>query len=398
MRPHLSDWVEEYGLAGREHCLRVPPSAPLVGRALEALDLRGSAGVNVVAIERASGLSRELFRPVASTVLQAGDVLLIDLFSSAVDIAEISRRFGLEPLPLAGVYFLDRSQEIGMVEVMVPPTSNLIDKTVVTARFRSERDLNVIGLRRGGIPHAGSVVQERLQVGDTLLLIGPWRAIRRLQSDWRDLIVLALPAELDEVLPAPRRMPHALATLALVVFLMVTGVVPNVVAALVGCLLLGLLRCVDVTSAYRSIHWQSLVLIVGMMPFAIALQRTGGFDLAAAALVDTLGGIGTHAVLAGLFVLTALLGLFISNTATAILVAPIALDVADQLGASPYPFAMIVALAASAAFMTPVSSPVNALVVAPGNYRFADFVRVGVPFTLIVMAASVVLVPWILPP
>ena len=134
-----------------------------------------------------------------------------------------------------------------------------------------------------------------------------------------------------------------------------------------------------------------------MLPFSLALQRTGGVDLAADALIAAVGGAGPRVVLASLFAITAILGLFISNTATAVLMAPVALAMAEDLGASPYPFAMIVALAASAAFMTPVSSPVNTLVVGPGNYAFGDFVKVGVPFTLVVMVVSVVLVPMLLP-
>ncbi|MGE0151456.1 MAG: SLC13 family permease [Reyranellaceae bacterium] len=397
-RPRLAQWIEEYELGGREHRLRVAADSPLVGRTLKELDLRGSAGVNIVALERAGRFSRQTVLPTAASELRAGDVLFLDLFLPAIDIAAVSRRFGLEPLPLSGDYFHDRRQDIGMVEVMVPPESRLIGRTVVEARFRSDLDLNVIGLRRGGVPHRGSVLNEKLQLGDTLLLIGPWRAIRRLQADRMDLFVLNLPAEMDEVAPVASRAPQALATLALVVILMVSGAVPNVIAALIGCLLLGLLRCIDGNSAYRSIQWQTLILIVGMMPFAAALQKTGGIDLAASALIALSGGAGIHAVLAMLFAVTAVLGLFISNTATAILMAPVAVTVAQGLGASPYPFAMVVALAASAAFMTPVSSPVNALVVGPGNYTFADFVRLGVPFALVCLVATVFLVPWILPP
>ena len=151
------------------------------------------------------------------------------------------------------------------------------------------------------------------------------------------------------------------------------------------------------SSAYRSIDWKTLVLIVGMLPFSVALQRTGGVDLAAEGLRAVTSGAGAYVVLATLFAITALLGMFISNTATAVLMAPVALAIAKDMHASPYPFAMIVALAASTAFMTPVSSPVSTLVVTPGNYTFGDFVRVGVPFSLIVMVVSVLLVPWLLP-
>ncbi|MBL8794551.1 MAG: anion permease, partial [Planctomycetia bacterium] len=139
------------------------------------------------------------------------------------------------------------------------------------------------------------------------------------------------------------------------------------------------------------------VLIVGMLPFSLALQRTGGVTLMADGLMAVIGGAGARVVLASLFAITALLGMFISNTATAVLMAPVALAVAAEMRASPYPFAMIVALAASTAFMTPVSSPVNTLVVTPGNYTFGDFVRIGVPFSFIVLVVCVMLVPWLLP-
>jgi di/tricarboxylate transporter len=185
--------------------------------------------------------------------------------------------------------------------------------------------------------------------------------------------------------------------LALVVALMVWGVVPNVQAALFGCLLLGLFRCIDMAGAYRAIHWQSLILIVGMLPFSLALQRTGGVEIAARTLLDTFDGGSPRLLLALIYLSTAALSLFISNTATAVLMAPMALAVADGIGASPHPFAMTVALAASAAFVTPVSSPVNTLVAGPGNYRFGDFVRIGLPFAAITMIACVLLIPVVLP-
>src|SRR5262249_8161724 len=148
---------------------------------------------------------------------------------------------------------------------------------------------------------------------------------------------------------------------------------------------------------YASINWKTLVLIVGMLPFSVALQRTGAVEMVANGLLSAVGGAGHHAVLACLFAITAVLGMFISNTATAVLMAPIARAMARDLGASPYPFAMIVALAASTAFMTPVSSPVNTLVVGPGNYTFGDFVRIGVPFSFMVLIVCVIMIPLLLP-
>jgi di/tricarboxylate transporter len=396
--PGLQRWIEQYSLAEREKRARISPGSPLVGKRLDELSLR-SAGVNLLAIERGTGLTAKLLRPTARTELQVDDVLLADADISSEGSNELWHSLKLEPLPLSdtGNYFVHLSQEIGAAEVILPAESRLIGQTVLEAGVRSEYGLTVIGLRHGSKVVAHRLLEERLKIGDTLLLIGFWSDIRNLQSDMDDIVVLNMPAELREVLPAARRAPHALAVLGLVVALMISGLVPNVQAALIGCLLMGLLGCVDFNSAYRSINWKSLILIVGMLPFSLALQRTGGVDLAADAVVNLVGGAAPRLVLATLFVITAVLGLFISNTATAVLMAPVALAIANDLGASPYPFAMIVALAASAAFMTPISSPVNTLVVGPGQYSFGDFVKVGVPFTVIAAAVSVLLVPIFLP-
>jgi di/tricarboxylate transporter len=393
-RPRLADWIDEYQLAPREHRVRVRSGSPLAGKSLRELRLRDAAGANLIAIER----DRALLEPTPQTRLQAGDTLFVDLSAEAVDVAALRQQYDLEELPLSGAYFRDRAQEIGMAEVIVPATSELIGRSRPAAELRNRWRLNLVGLRRGEGAIHGNLHEVPLKVGDTLLVVGPWSAIKNLsRSGSRDLVVLSLPAEMDEVLPAAGKALPALACLALVIGLMVSGVVPNVQAALIGCLLMGALGVVNLTSAYRSIDWKTIVLIVGMLPFSLALERTGGVELASDALMAATSGLGPRGVLAALFVITSVLGMFISNTATAVLMAPVAIAVAGELGASPYPFAMIVALAASTAFMTPVSSPVNTLVVTPGQYTFGDFLKMGVPFSLLVLVVCVLLVPVLLP-
>jgi di/tricarboxylate transporter len=395
--PTLRDWVSEYGLAGRAFRERLLPGSPLAGRRLEELGPLVPAAY-LLAIETRSRFGTEVIKPTPQTMLEVGQVLLLDLEErGGLDIAALREEFGLEELPLDdGGYFTDHSQQLGMAEVVIPPESHMVGKTVRQARVRGELGLTVLGLRRGRKVIAEESLETVLKGGDTLLVTGFWADIRRI-NEFSDLVVLRLPAEEREVLPAANLAPQSVAVLALTVGMMVSGIVPNVHAVLIGCLLMGLLRCVDFNSAYGSISWKSLVLIVGMLPFSLALQRTGGVDLAADAVTAVAGNASAYVLLGLLFLITAALGLFISNTATAVLMAPVALAVAKELGASPYPFAMIIAIAASAAFMTPVSSPVNTLVVGPGNYGFGDFVKIGVPFTLIVMAAALVLVPWLLP-
>ncbi len=396
-RPRIAAWVESYGVAGREHRLRVAAHSPLVGRTLQDLALRASDGINLLAIERHERFGRRVFAPSANSRLQAGDVLFLDVFDSRQDLDAVMQRHALERLPMSGAYFVDLAQDIGMVELIVPADSPLIGHSLVQARMRSTHDLAVIGLKRRGAPLGTRIVDTPLQIGDTLLAVGPWRAIRRLATAGADFVALNLPAEFDELVPAAARAPAALAVLALMIGLMVSGIVPNVQAALIACLLMGLFGCIDMNAAYRAIHWQTLVLIVGMLPFSLALQRTGGVELAASALHAALGDASPRLALGAVFALTALLGLFVSNTATAVLMAPVALAVAAALGVSPQPFAMTVALAASAAFMTPVSSPVNALVAGPGAYTLMDFVKIGVPLAALTGLLCVVLVPVLLP-
>jgi di/tricarboxylate transporter len=397
-RRNLLDLVGDYNLSGRAYRLRIRPESPLVGLSLVEAKKRYPSKASVVGIERRGKFGTEVLQPTAQAIFQAADVLLLDVPGTPEEDPQArARELDLELLPLRGSYFTDQSRSVGMAEILLPPASGLVGSTVEKHGFRTKHQLTVIGLRRGNAPQEGEIQAEKLRAGDTLLVIGSWEAVRRLQSQPRDFLVLSLPAEIDQVAPVLGQAPYALLSLGVMVALMVTGVVPNVIAAFIGCLLMGLFRCVDMESAYKSIHWPVLLLIVGVMPFATALDRTGGIDLVVDGLLRLVGEAGPRVVLASLFVLTAVIGLFISNTATAILMAPIALNTAYHQGASPYPFAMTVAIAASAAFMTPISSPVNTLVLAPGRYRFGDFVKVGVPFTFVVMLICVWLVPVIFP-
>lgn len=396
-RPTMRRLIQDYGLEEQVSRFRVALVSPLVGKELKELDLRGRYGVNLVAIERRSRFHSDTLHPTAHTRLHSNDILFASTHGPAADLEKFVTDFAAVPLSLRGGSLDHRSRELGMAELLVPPESPLIGKNLTESGFRTRHHLHVLGIRRGSKRVRETLVDEKLKMGDVLLAIGPWKAIRGLQAKSGELLVLTLPAEVEQVAPAHKRAPHAVLCLMLMVGLMISGVVPNVVAALVTCLLLGWTRCIDMESAYKSIHWPSLVLIAAMIPLATALERSGGVELASAALVRQFGEMGPRAMLAGLFLLTSLIGLFISNTATAALMAPVAISLAKQLGAAPQPFAMTVAIAASAAFMAPISSPVNMLVMGPGRYKFGDFVRLGVPLTLLVLAITVLLVPWLFP-
>jgi di/tricarboxylate transporter len=395
----LGDWIEKYQLATREKRVRVMPGSDLIGKCLAELHLRDE-GVNLLAVERVRERRRSLLRPTRTFCPEVGDILFLDVVLDPEACADLIRKHGVEELPLdpENSYFTDLSQDIGMSEAIIPVDSSLVGRSVGDSRIRSESGLTVIGLRRASEAIKDDFLAEKLQVGDTILVTGFWKDIQRMQRNNKQIVLPDLPAEFEDVLPAANKGPVALGIFEFVVLLMITGVLPNVHAVLIGCLLMGLFGILTMTSAYRAVSWKSLVLIVGMLPFSLALQRTGGIDMAAENILGVIGEGSPRLALAVIFMVTAVLGLFISNTATAVLMAPEALAIAQDLGASPYPFAMVVMLAATSAFMTPVSSPVNTLVVSPGNYRFGDFVRVGVPFTLIVMIVAVIMVPILLPP
>ncbi len=398
-RPDLGEWISHYGLADREFRVRVCDDSPLLGKSLGELDLPSRIGARIVLIERGHGRSRSLMTRKPSTHLQPGDRLLVDFDqeTTSADIAALSRQYGVEPLDKSGQWFVNRFQNEGLVEVIVTSESRLVGRTAAEMQQLTDDTLSVVGMRRGVAAHAPHGVRnEELKAGDTLLLAGSWETIRQMRNDTQDLIVLNLPREYDEVLPEANRAPYALLTLLVVIVLMAADIVANVHAALIGCLMMGAFRCINLEQAYQSVQLKTLIMIVGMMPFALALDRTGGVDIAARELVNLVGSAGPMVILAALYAVTVLLGLFVVNTANAVLMIPVALAVAETLDASPYPFAMIIALAASSAFMTPIS-PINQLVATAGNYRFVDFLRIGLPLTLIVMAVSVLLVSWLLP-
>jgi di/tricarboxylate transporter len=394
-RQTLQELGESYDLIGQLHRLRVEPDSPLAGQTVAEAQLRSRHGVTLVGVERQRRFGDKVAPALAATELHSGDVFYLVGPVDAVEAVVATER--LARLPIEDSQRQGLVKELGIVEVLLPPDSELVGQTLRQVAFRSRHGLSVLGIRRQGRPLPGNLSDETLAFGDVLLVAGSWKRIDLLREEQKDFLVLALPVEFGEVAPAHRRAPFALLVLLAMVVAMTFGLVPNTVAVLLAALAMGLFRCLRLEDAYRSINWPSLVVIAGMLPLARALEKTGGVTLIADGLVAGLGGFGPLVLLAGVFLMAALVGMFISNTATAVLMAPIAIAAAQEIGVSPYPFAMTVAVAASAAFATPVSSPVNTLVLAPGGYRFADFMRVGLPLILVVMTITLLVVPLLLP-
>jgi di/tricarboxylate transporter len=228
------------------------------------------------------------------------------------------------------------------------------------------------------------------------LLAGGWQYIRLLEQQ-RDLVVLQTPAELEEVPVHRERMPYAIAIVLAMLAVMTLGWLPTLSAVLLAALAMVATGCVTLPEAYKSLNTTSLVLIAGMLPLALAMEQSGALALVVNTIVARYGEAGPIVLSAGLFLLTSVLSQFISNTATTVLIAPIALNTAYLLGLNPEPFLMTVAIAASTAFATPIASPVNTLVIEPGHYRFGDFARVGIPLQVMAMVITLLLTPFLFP-
>lgn len=394
----FAELANRYELTWRDAVLVISPASSFCGKKVCELPLRAEYGASIVCVERRERLNRQLIDPSGETILRANDALLIDFENDKSQISELCEKHSLIRFPLdGGKHFEHSEREFGLVEVSVMPDSPLDGKTPIEAKFRSRYGMSVIGILRNRKAISKNVVREKLRVGDMLLLAGSWKAADALQLHRKSFIVLNVPVEFENKTAVPGRASYALISLLVMVGLMISGIVPNALAALIGCLMLLAARCIDMDRAYRCINWSSLILIVGMIPFATALEKTGGVEIAADTLMQIFGNADPRIILGALMTFTMIVGLFMSNTVTAVLLAPIAITVARSLGLEPYPFAMGIAIAASTAFMTPISSPVNTLVLGPGRYRFIDFVKLGVPFSVLVLLLGVAFIPLFFP-
>jgi len=390
----LRELIAEFDLLPRLHRLHVNAQSPLVGAALNESQL-SSHQARVVVIERSGrfGIATTA-APSSDKMIRAGDILVIQADPSNITVIE--EAFKLERVAIGDAERKRWAQDVGLATVLIHPESRLAGKTLHEVKFRTRAGLQVLALRRGG-EVLTEFLDVKLRLGDALLVLGPWKKIVELRHDVHDYLVLTLPTELDQVAPARNKAPVALLILLTMVALSAFKIVPVTVAVLMAALAAVMTRCLTMEEGYRAIHWNSVVLIAAMLPVADALQKTGGVTLIVDGLVSGLGQSGPYAMMTGIFALTAILGMFMSNTGTAVLMAPIAISAAEALGVAPYAFVMTVAIAASAAYVTPMSSPIVTLVVAPGNYRFMDFVKVGLPLLLLTWGVAMVITPLVFP-
>ena len=394
-RLSLRDLSETYDIEDKFHRLLIWGGSSLEGKTVAQALLRTRYGVTVLAIERQHHRRKVIVPALINSEFHAGDIIYI--VGDPAEIGRLTRVEGLELLEMGEEQGEIVAQELGLVEVLLTPRSELIGRTLGDVNFRERFGLNVLSILRMGKPSDGNLIQIRLAFGDSFLMGGGWDQIDALQGRQKDFLVLNLPREMGEVAPNRQRAPWALAVLLGMLALMTFKIVPSVTAVLLAALAMVLTGSISMKNGYTAINWESLVLIAGMLPMATALEKTGGVQLIVHGLVASLGEMGPMALMAGLFLVTSVFSQFISNTATTVLIAPIAMGAAVEAGVSVYPFLMTVALAASTAFSTPVASPVNTLVMGPGEYRFIDFVKLGVPLQLLAMIVTLLTVPVLFP-
>jgi di/tricarboxylate transporter len=389
----LRDLAQAYGIEEELHRLQIHSRSPLCNMTVGEIGLRRNFGISVVAVERQGGLLTALKPVLIETRLWAGDVLFVVAPRSII--AQHAADLGLTDLGFPTGLRRRLQGQFGMAEALLVPDSPLVGKTVREGNFRKRQGLTVLSMRRGDKPMSLDFDRTRMEAGDMLLLAGPWDALERYDRPRRDMVLLELPQEIAERTWYGNQAPWAVAVTLGMLILMTFQLTSNLVAVMLAAFAMVVTRCVKMDEAYHSMNWQSLVLIAGMLPLSRALEVTGGSSLIVGALANLFHDLGPRSVLAGLFLLTSVFSQFISNTATTVLIAPIALSLAIDMGLAPAPFLMTVAIAASTAFATPVASPVNTLILGPGNYRFGDFLRVGIPLQFLALIVTLVLVPLI---
>jgi len=377
--------AEVYNLEERLMVVGLPEDSSLVGKSLTESRLGDAFGLGVMGIVRAG---RTNLMPAPEEKLLAGDTLLVK--GKKEDLLTLEGLQNLEidsdtPPDLADL----ESEDVGLIETVLSPHTTLVGKTLRELHFRAKYGLSVLAIWREGQAYRSNLRDMALRFGDALLLYGSRENLNMLGKE-PDFVVLT-----EEAQEAPRRDKTLLSVLVMVAVLLpvILGWLNIAIAAVVGVVLMILTGCLTIEEAHRSIEWKAIFLIAGMLPLGIALQNTGAANFLAQEMVNLVGGWGPIAILAGLFILAALASQVMPNPAVAVLLAPIALNTASDLGISPFPLLMAVAVSASAAFLSPVGHSANIMVMGPGGYRFGDYIKVGLPLTLVVLVVVVLVMP-----
>ena len=407
----LNELVKEYGLSDNLYRLKVLNTSLLKGMSIVELDVRRKFNLNVIEVRRSDASQRRFLKPATPqqmvsprTKLQPEDVLYVRGPQEKMEQFVIA--YQLEKLESVSAEQVGKGgkaldfYDIGIAEIVLMPSSKLINQTVKECGFRDKFNVNILGIRRNNEYMLRDLGSQRVHSGDVLLVQGTWANIGRLSKDDTEWVVLGQPLAEAAKVTLDYKAPIAAGIMILMVCMMVFDFIPvaPVTAVIIAGLLMVLTGCFrNVEAAYKTINWESIVLIAAMMPMSMALEKTGASEYISNSLVSGLGVYGPFALMAGIYFTTSLMTMFISNTATAVLLAPIAMNSAIQIGVDPTPFLFAVAVAASMCFASPFSTPPNALVMPAGQYTFMDYIKVGLPLQIIMGIVMVFVLPLLFP-
>lgn len=396
-----TELLEQYDVIHYIHAIKISAKSNFVGQAVKSLQLPSKYNIRLLEVikKESSKLSilpgtqqsqRKTIDP--SYVIEENDVFFI--YGEEALVHNFAKETGVIIL----TDIKEQLEEAHIAEVILTPQSRLINQSIKQANFREKYGLTVLALKHQFHDAKQVDANEHLMYGDSLLVHGRWKDITLLSAEKNDTVVLkSAPEESDTAGDSIQSWIAGLILLAMLMA-MVLDIVPAVVAIVVAAVLMVLSGCIRQTEqAYQSINWQTVILIACMLPMATALENTGGVTFMSEGLITSLGAIGPIAVLAGLYAITSLFSQFISNTATAVLLYPVAILTAEQLAVNPIPMVMAVAFSSSMAFATPVATPPNAMVMAAGKYKFLDFVRVGFPLQILIAIVAIMLLPLFFP-
>ena len=406
----LKQLVNEYGLSSNLFRLQVIGDSRLLGKTIIDLDIRRKYGLNIMEVRRGDASQHRFLKTITQkfaapdTVLQVEDILYV-----TGDFEKVQLFAEDYLLDILGDHATEETKnttssldfyDIGIAEIVLMPASNLVNQTIKEAGFRDKYNVNVLGIRRKKEYLLQDLGNEHIHSGDVLLVQGTWGNIARLSKEDSDWVVLGQPLAEAAKVTLDYKAPVAAAIMVLMVVMMVFDFIPvaPVTAVMIAGILMVLTGCFrNVEAAYKTINWESIVLIAAMLPMSLALEKTGASEYISNTLVSGLGSYGPLALMAGIYFTTSLMTMFISNTATAVLLAPIALQSAIQIGVSPIPFLFAVTVGASMCFASPFSTPPNALVMPAGQYTFMDYVKVGLPLQIIMGLVMIFVLPLIFP-
>jgi len=399
---NVSELLSQYAVDEYLHYIHVPEGHDIAGKTLKELKWPSLFNATVLKVrKKVSGMAtlipginytQVLVEP--TYVLEAEDILL--MFADAASLEKLLAETRLETIPRELVEGL-QIQEANIAEVILTPHSGLINQTIKDMHFRDKYGLTVLSIKPRNQAARQPLVKDEIHYGDALLVYGKWNDIDLLAKEKSDLVVITREVT-ESVAFNPVRAVLAGAILLGMIVMLVFEWIPAVIAVIIAGLMMVLTRSVRSTDqAYRAINWQIVVLIACMLPMATALENTGGVAFIADGITTALGGAGPIVVMAGLYIVTSLFGVFISNTATAVLFLPVAILAAGEIGVNPLPFVMAVTYAASMSFATPVSTPPNAMVMVAGKYRFLDYMKVGIPLQFLVGIIIILVLPLFFP-